>query len=60
MKKALVVILLLALSACQSTPSRISSDDRAVLLRQDRQAEFMRRAPFYETWRHRGVPYGTR
>ena len=60
MKKALTFILLLALTACQSTPSRISSDDRAGLLRQERQAEFMRRAPFYETWRHRGVPFGTR
>ncbi len=60
MKKALMIILLLALTACQSSPSRLSYEDRAMLHRQADHAEFMRRPPFYETWRHRGVPFGTR
>lgn len=54
MKKALAVILLLALSACQTAPNRISSDRRDELMRHERMAEFMRQPPFYETWRHRG------
>ena len=58
--KALIIILLLALSACQSMPDRVSSDRRDALLRHERMSDFMRKPPFYDTWRHSGVPYGSR
>mgnify|MGYP001566864198 CR=1 FL=1 len=54
MRKALTIILLLVLSACQSSPNRVSSDRRDELMRVERMSEFMRSPPFYETWRHRG------